>query len=162
GVWLHRQESSRRAEQESRQAHARRAIENDIAKAYQAGEAERWQEAGGILAGAKTHLANADSEELRAQIARPEADLELAPEPDRIRQAAVAAVAEGDAGPPQVSDFRLLPGGYRKAFARAGLDVDGDPAGVAARIRASALGDKTVLALDQWALVAFMLKRTPE
>jgi serine/threonine-protein kinase len=162
GVWLHRQESSRRAEQEGRQAHARRAIVNDLAKAYEAGKAERWQEAGEILAGAKTHLPNADSEELRERIARAEADLGFAQELDRIRQAAVAAVAEGDTGPPQVADFRLLPSGYRKAFARAGLDVDADPEGVAARIRASALGDKTVLALDQWALAAFMMKRTPE
>jgi eukaryotic-like serine/threonine-protein kinase len=162
GVWLHRQESTRRTEQEGRRAHARQAVETDIAKAYAAGKAERWQEATVILAGARSHLANADSAELRGRVARADADLWFAQELDRIRQAAVVAVAEVEVSPPIVTDFGALAAGYRKAFARAGLDVDADPAVAAAHIRASALGETTLSALDLWALAAFMRKRAPE
>src|SRR5262249_31506880 len=79
-----------------------------------------------------------------------------------IRQTAISSVAEQFERTPPSVDAQLLTTEYRKAFAQAGLDVDADPAMTSATIRASVLGEKTVSALDEWALAAFLLKRAPE
>ena len=162
GLWLHQHESVRKVEKASRQRDARRAIETVIDQAYKSGKAERWQEANVILAEAKSHLANADSDQLRTRIERAGEDLRFAQKLERIRQSAVSSVAETKTSSPHFMDFQLLATESRKAFAHTGLDVDADAEITAARIRSSALGDKILPALDEWALAAFMLKREAE
>src|SRR5438270_378163 len=78
------------------------------------------------------------------------------------RLSSVIVMPDDNLGSPRSVALVALTTEYRKAFAQAGLDVDADAAVTATRIRASALADKTVSALDTWALAAFLLKREAE
>ncbi len=160
-TWWCQQENFRQTEKERRQAHARQAIETVIDQAYKSAKLERWREARVILTEGKSHLAVADSGELRVRSARAEADVQFAELLGDILQAAVASVSERNVSSPHPVDFQLLATESRKAFIQAGFNVDGDAAVTAARIRATPLADKTVSALDEWALAAYVLNRAP-
>ena len=91
----------------------------------------RWPEAESILAQGRSRLVEAGSDDLRRQLAQAEKDLRLAAELERIRLT------------PSIEDNRFdyqgMAAAYAQAFARAGLDVQGDNDTVSARIRSSDL-----------------------
>ena len=93
------------------------------ARIYESAKAERWPEAKAILAEARSHLANADSDELGAQITRAEAEVSFAQGLERIRQTAVIVMPDDNLGSPRSVALVALTTEYRKAFAQAGLDL---------------------------------------
>ncbi len=115
-------------------------------------EAERLQDEGKYpqaLSAAKRAeaLVTGGSQELRQRVCRLRADLDMVARLERIR------LQQGDT---KVSDFAYEDADpeYARAFRAYGLDLANlDPAAAAERIRASAIRDQLLIALDDWAWV---------
>jgi serine/threonine protein kinase/Tfp pilus assembly protein PilF len=132
----------RAAQQAAREQEVTRALE-DAQSLYRRGELA---EARAAVKRAEGLLAGGASERLRQRVRQWRADLDLASRIEEIRleRAALKGGHFNVAGADRA---------YREAFRRYGLDVEAlDPDEAARRVRASAIRDRLVAALDGWVL----------
>jgi eukaryotic-like serine/threonine-protein kinase len=154
GVWLRQQEDERRAAKEQRQGQAREALETALRRTGDLMREERWKEALVVLEDASPHLAEADTPELNERLKQAQADCRVA---DALQTARESYPLLPDA----TLDYKQRAREFLKAFEQAGLSVGGDAETVAAQIRSSAIREQLVAALDDRAVVAFMLGDRP-
>jgi serine/threonine-protein kinase len=154
GAWVRQQAADRRAAKAQREGQAREAVETALRRADDLRGEGRWQEAINVLTDASPHLAEADSPELEQRLGRAKSDARLADKLDHIRETRPYR-ADG------TIDYRQRVADYQEVFDRAGLHVGDDVEPVAASIRASAIRDQLVAAVDDWAVVAFLLNDGP-
>jgi serine/threonine-protein kinase len=152
-VWLREERINNRVAQERREGQARQAIKTALARADELRREERWQEALVVLTDAAPHLAEANSPELEQQLRRAQSDFRIADELESVRES-YPLNQRGDV------DYQQRAVEYRAAFNRVGLKID-DAQGVADSIRASAIRDQLVAALEDRAFVAFVLNDRP-
>src|SRR5262249_20897623 len=136
-----------------REGRAREAVERALESAAELRRAERWREARHVLDAAGTRLADANSDDLRARLIQAQADLRVAESLERIRQNRTSPMYDS-------YEYPLLAKDYDRVFAGAGIRLD-DIERAAAHVRASAIRDELVAALDDWAFVAFELHDAP-
>jgi serine/threonine-protein kinase len=159
GVWLQHQADLRRVERTARAARAGEAIETALKTAYDSARGEHWEQAHSILATAKDHVPDADSDLLRQRLEQATADVQFATELDKARvsftvEPATTYFMMSTSYPDQMQ-------AYARAFEQARFDMADDAPTVAARIRAAPLADQIVAALDEWAFAAFQSKQEP-
>jgi tetratricopeptide (TPR) repeat protein/tRNA A-37 threonylcarbamoyl transferase component Bud32 len=154
GYWF---EHARRVELDFRRSMAQRALETGIAQAIHSAQSGRLQEAHLLLKEAANHLFNADSAEWRERLAQAEREIKFAQELVEVTEAAAESTID-QIGQIEQRGVGLLLTGYQQAFVRAGYDLGADPTIVAAQIRASVLGKRTIASLDEWALATFINK----
>jgi Tfp pilus assembly protein PilF/tRNA A-37 threonylcarbamoyl transferase component Bud32 len=122
-----------------------RGVEAALAKAADMQRQARWAEARAVLDQAENRLGEGGPEDLRRRLEQARRDLDLVARLDAIRLKR-ATVVEG------MFDFAGADRGYAAAFQEAGLGAVGeDPGEVAARVRAAAVREELVAALDDWA-----------
>lgn len=154
GYWF---ENVRQTELTIRRSRAQHALETAIGQAYHSANSGRLQEARLLLKEASHHLLNGDSEALEKRLTQAERAVDFAQQLIDVNEAAAESAIE-QLGIVKQRGLNQLVTGYQKAFARAAIDLDGDPKIVAATIRDSALGKRTVSSLDEWALATFIRK----
>jgi serine/threonine-protein kinase len=143
GAWLRHKEGQ-----------AREAVRTALERADVQRREERWAEAQLILTEAESHLAEANSPQLEERLRRAQADYRIAADLERVRESSPLL-------PDGVVDNRQRATEYREAFARAELRIEDDPNTVAEFIRASAIRDQLLAAVEDRALVAFALRDDP-
>jgi serine/threonine-protein kinase len=146
GLWAQRQHAEREAEALRRRQAVEAALDRAVALRQQA----RWAEARAVLEQTRDQLGEKGPEDLRRRVEQAAADLALVDRLEGIRLKR-ATMVEGK------FDSRTAERDYAAAFREAGLAVEGEgveAAAVAARIRASAVREPLVAALDDWAAVA--------
>jgi Tfp pilus assembly protein PilF len=149
GLWVQRQQAERAAEA----VRQRQAVETALAKAGDLGRQGRWPEARAVLEQTRDRLGDAGPQDLRRRVEQASADLALVDRLDAIRLRCLTLV-EGKL------DYRGAEGDYATAFREAGLAEESEEAAtVAGRLRASAVRDQLVAALDDWAAVTEDQKR---
>jgi tetratricopeptide (TPR) repeat protein len=115
-------------------------------------EQGNWPEARAALARAEERLSEDGPEPLRQRVRRLQDDLDWVVDLD----AACLRAAEGTAS--LAMNYAGADRAYRKAFAKRQLDVEqGDADGAARRVRALAIREALVQALDHWAFVKDLL-----
>src|SRR5262249_1738282 len=150
GLWLRQQETDRQAAKTQRQGQAREAIEAALGRANELRRAEKWTEALHILAEASTRLAEADSPLLEKRLKQAQLDVTGAADLQRVREnSPLKATGE--------IDYRQWATEFQEAFERAELRIDEDAQPVVDSIRASAIRDQLVAALEDRAHVAYVL-----
>jgi tetratricopeptide (TPR) repeat protein len=143
GLWMQRQ----RAERVAAESHQREAVETALEKTLALAQQGRWAEAGAVLEQTRDRLADAGLDDLRQRLRQATEDLALVNRLENIRLERASSAAMGGK-----FDDRTAERGYAAAFREAGLGDDGQPAEtVAARVRASAVAENLVAALDDWA-----------
>ena len=130
------------------QAQRRQAIEADLKEAADLQRRSLWAEARAALASADANVGGGGAENLRGRLAQARRDLDLVVRLDTIH---LYRLASGELRFYKARADRE----YAAAFAEAGLgNVGEDPAGAAARVRASAISVPLVAAIDDWAVCA--------
>jgi serine/threonine-protein kinase len=152
-AWVQHENAAREKETALREGRAREAVENALARAADLRREERWREARHLLADAATRLADANSDDLESRLAQAQADLRLAEYLERIRQNRTSPMYDS-------YEYPLLAKEYSRVFAGAGIRLD-DVEAAAAHVRASAIRDELLAALDDWAFVVFELNDEP-
>jgi serine/threonine protein kinase/Tfp pilus assembly protein PilF len=147
GVWWQRQQGERR----EREARARQGVEAALEQAAGLRLDDRWPEANAVLQQAQGRLDDAALEgaaadDLRRRLGQARAELELAV---RLEEIWLERSTISDGKPNLAAADRA----YAAAFGKAGLDVTGDLAVIAARVRESAIQGELISALDDWAYV---------
>ncbi len=140
GLWLQRQH----AEAEQRQARARQGVEAALEQVAHLRGQGRWPEAGAVLAQAESRVEDANSVALREQLQQARADLKLAAALEDVRLKR-AILVDGK--------FDLVGAAEAYAAVFAGAGLVGDQEQLASRLRASAIREQLVAALDDWAWV---------
>lgn len=130
---------------------AREAVKTALGRADDRRREERWLEALLILTEAESHLAEANSPPLEERLRQAQLDVRIAADLEGVRESC-PFLPSGDV------DYQQRAIEYLEAFDRAGLRFDGDPTTVAEFIRASAIRDQLIAAVEDRALVAFMQK----
>jgi serine/threonine-protein kinase len=144
-LWFQEQEASRRAERARRAAALRQGVEAALDKAAGLQKQLHWAEANAVLEQAHDRLGKTGPDDLRRRLARARADLRLVRLLDDARLQA-ATLVEG-----KQLDVAGAARQYAAAFRDSQLVQPGDKVGsVAARIRASAVKEQLVAALDDW------------
>jgi tetratricopeptide (TPR) repeat protein len=137
------------AEAMARQGPARLAFEAALERAAEWSNQSRWSEAREVLALAEGLLKDAGARGREGRLREAQANLELAA---RLERNAIERMdfMRGK------SQYPAVAAKYAAAFRGAGLAADeaADAEAVAARIRGSAIRDRLVAALDDWALVS--------
>jgi serine/threonine-protein kinase len=151
GIWLRHQEADRRADKEKREGQARADLEAALGRADGLGQEERWQEALNVLAGVSTQVAEANSPDLEQRLGEAQSGFRIAQRLEGVRDS--TARGEGE----QRVEYQRWAANYKVAFQEAGLNIDDDPEAVADFIRRSAIRDPLVAAIEDRALVAFVL-----
>jgi serine/threonine-protein kinase len=154
GLWLRQQAMSRQEARAQREGQARAAVEDALKRADDLRKDERWTEALLVLAEASTHLSEAGSPLLKERLEQAQSDFRIAADLERARES-------GPLQPTGAPDYAERATEYREAFARARLQIDDDLEKVAASIQASAIREQLVAAIDDRALVAFMVDDGP-
>jgi serine/threonine-protein kinase len=154
GLWLRQQEEDRQAAKAQRQGQARQAVATALGRANDLRRAEKWPEALEVLAEASTRFAEADSPPLEKQLEQARSDFRIAADLKRVRE----SYPLRDSGEP---DYRQRAMDFQAAFERAGLRIGEDAGPVVDYVRASAIRDQLVAALEDRALVAFLLGDDP-
>jgi tetratricopeptide (TPR) repeat protein len=150
GNWLRQQHAAK----VHRQEQARHAIATALTLADELRRKESWSEGLRLLTETSTHLAEADSPQLESQLAQARSDFRVAADLEGVMGG--SAVGSND-----LYNYKDRDAEFRKAFQRAGLEI-GDVAEPAAEyIRASAIREQLVAAVDDWALDAFLLNDGP-
>jgi tetratricopeptide (TPR) repeat protein len=143
GVWLVQQRAEARRQEEALRAE----VSTAVAQAVRLRQGLQFGEARELLGQAQRRLGADGPADLRERVNRALDDTALAQRLDGARQRASAAV-EGK------WDFAGAAQDYAAALEGAGLGRAGEDAGaVAARVRASAVRDEVVAALDHWASI---------
>jgi serine/threonine-protein kinase len=148
-LWLRQQQAA----QAQREGQARDAIEAALRRVGELQRDERWREARLVLTEAWAHVVEAGSPLLEERLQQAQADLRIATEVDRVRESCPFN-ANG------IIDYRQRAADYQKAFKRAGLPI-GEAESVVAHVQGSAIRDQFLAALDDWALMAFLLHDGP-
>jgi Flp pilus assembly protein TadD len=131
----------------------RKAMEAALEKIAAWQKQGRWAEARAGLEVLEVLLGDAGPAELRKRVAKARADLDLVMRLDTIRLGQ-ATLVEGKL------DTKMADRAYAAAFAEAGVGKEGDDEKeAAARIRASAIREKLIAALDEWVGMATDPKR---
>jgi serine/threonine-protein kinase len=147
--WVQRQAAERAAAG----ARQREAVESALEKAGDLQHHGRWTEARTVLEQASERLDEAGPADLRQRVQQATADLALVDHLEDIRLRR-ATIVDGR------FDSRGAERDYAATFRDAGLGTEGEePATVAARLRASAVADPLVAALDDWAMLTGDAKR---
>jgi tetratricopeptide (TPR) repeat protein len=128
-------------------AQTRQGVEVLLGQARELQQQFRWAEARAVLTQAASRLGRGGPAELGRQVRHAQADLEWAARLDEVRLKQTTVV-EGR------FDFAGTAAGYRQVFQEAGFDPAEEPSDVVDRLRASAIRETWVAALDDWALVA--------
>jgi serine/threonine-protein kinase len=150
GVWLRHQESDRREAKAQQEEQAREAIKTALRRANDRRREERWPEALLILTEAESHLAEANSPQLEERLRQAQSDVRIAADLERVRESS-PLLTDGDV------DYQQRAAEYQGVFERAGLRINDDPNAVAAFISASAIRDQLIAAVEDRALVAYVL-----
>jgi serine/threonine-protein kinase len=130
------------------QARLRDAVEADLKRLTDLQERARWEEAQTTLTLAKARLGGGGPADLQRRLADARRDLDLVIHLDAIRLSRVT-------GGELIFYKRQADLEYQAAFRKAGLgEVLAPPAQVAASIRASAIREALIAALDDWAVCA--------
>ncbi len=149
GLWVQRQEAARTAEALLQ----RDAVEAALDKAHTLAGQARWAEARAVLEQTRDRLGDAGPADLRQRVEQAASDLALVDRLEAIRLKRSTWV-EG------TFDNRGADRDYAATFRDPGLGEEGDdPETVAMRVRASAVAEQLVAALDDWAAVTKDLKR---
>jgi serine/threonine-protein kinase len=130
-------------------AQQRQAVEGDLNEVAGLQERARWAEARIVLDRAAARLGGGGPSDLHRRLDQAQSDLGLVVHLDDIHLKRVGGVEEEnlDLGP-ATADMD-----YETAFREAGIgNAQDEPASVAARIRASAVREALVAALDDWAV----------
>jgi serine/threonine-protein kinase len=154
GLWLRHKEEDRRMALADQEAQAREAVATALSRADDRRGEERWREALLILTEAATHLAEANSPPLEQQLRQAQSDCRIAADLERVRESSPLR-SDGEV------DQQQRAAEYREVFERAGLRIEDDPGAVADFIRASAIRDPLLAAVEDRALVAFVLGDDP-
>jgi tetratricopeptide (TPR) repeat protein/tRNA A-37 threonylcarbamoyl transferase component Bud32 len=154
GVWMLQKEDERRFAKEQRQGQARDALETALQRAGDLMREERWKEALVVLDDASPHLAEADAPDMEARRKQAQADCGVADAMQTARESYPLL-------PGASLDYKQRAGEFLKVFEQVGLSVDGDAETLSVRIRSSAIREQLVAALDDRAVVAFMLGDRP-
>jgi serine/threonine protein kinase/Flp pilus assembly protein TadD len=134
-------------ERQTIQAEQRQEIESSLEKASELRRRGHWVEARVVLEEALVRLGEKGPSDLRRKLDLARADLDLVDRLESIRLRR-AVFVNG------YFDNQRAERDYAAAFREGGLGEEGDDAGsVAARIRASAIREQLVAALDDWAAV---------
>jgi serine/threonine-protein kinase len=132
----------------AQRAHQRDAIEADLKDVAGLQDGARWADARAALERAETRLAGGGPGDLRRRLGQARRDLDLVVQLDSIR---LKRVTRGELAFYKARANRE----YAEAFQQAGLRTDHDPpAGVAARIDASAVRGALLAAVHDWAVCA--------
>jgi serine/threonine-protein kinase len=146
GVWLVRQEVERRAEARRQEESLRKDVGTALAQAVNFRQGYHFREGRDVLHQASQRVEAAGPDDLRRQVNQAQADLDLA---ERLDAARLQAATNVDGK----FDFAGADQQYAAAFAEAGLGHEGDDVEtVAARVKASAVREALVAALDDWAV----------
>jgi tetratricopeptide (TPR) repeat protein len=144
-LWLQSKETDRREAMARRETELRQGVETDFQTVTTLRDQARWATARQVLARTRERLGEAGPADLQQRLEQAEADLNLVARLDAIRQKRVTLV-EGKL------DNRSTDQDYAAALRESGLGQEGeDVEAVAARIRASAIKEQLVAALDDWA-----------
>jgi serine/threonine-protein kinase len=154
GVWMRQQEADRRAVKDRGEGQAREAVRTALKRADELREQERFGEAVKVLTDASPQAADADSPDLAQQLKQAQSDFQIADYLERARESRPLL-------PDGHIDYQQRAKEYQEAFDRAGLRIGDDAEPIAASIRASAVHDPIEAALDDWAVVAFVLHDGP-
>jgi tetratricopeptide (TPR) repeat protein/tRNA A-37 threonylcarbamoyl transferase component Bud32 len=153
GIWLVQQHAERRAEAALHEADLRNDVSTAIAQAEGFRKDFHFSEAHELLDQARVRLAQGGPDDLRQRANQSQADLDLVEQLDAARIRAAIPV-DGKFDPASAERH------YTAALAAAGLGREGDnSATVAAAIRASAVHEEIVAALDDWASITQTLSR---
>jgi serine/threonine-protein kinase len=130
------------------QAQRRQAVETDLKELGVLQDRALWTDARGVLAKAEARLEGAGPRDLRERLSQAKSDLDLAMKLDGIR---LGRLTNG-----QLPYYKSQTSHhYAAAFLQSGFGKTLDDAsGVGARIRASAIREALVAALDDWAVCA--------
>jgi tetratricopeptide (TPR) repeat protein len=143
GLWLRHQEGE-----------AREAVAAALTRADKLRQDERWPEALLVLAEAATRLPEAHSPALEERLRQARSDVRLAADLEHVRESS-PYLNDGQV------DYRQRAAEYREVFERAGLRIADGTEAVADFIRASAIREQLIAAVEDRALVAFMLDDDP-
>jgi serine/threonine-protein kinase len=155
-LWLQRKEADRKAEVVRRETELRQGVETDFQIVTTLLNQMRWTTARQVLARTRERLGETGPADLRERLEEVTTDLELAARLDAIRLERSKHV-KGKLDPQPTDDA------YAAAFRDAGLGrVGEDVDAVAARIRASAIKEQLVAALDDWALTRSYKTTAPD
>jgi serine/threonine-protein kinase len=149
-LWVRQQE----AVKTQREGQAREAIETALERTNDLRRAEKWPEALQVLAGASTRLAEADSPPLARQLEQAQLDMTIAVDLQRVRENSPLK-ATGEIEYPQWAAE------FQEAFERAKLRIGAETRSVVDYIRASAIRDQLVAALEHRAYVVYYLPDYP-
>jgi serine/threonine-protein kinase len=123
----------------------RQGVEADLAEAVRLRERAHYAEARAVLGQAEARLDGGRPADLAEAVRQAKQDLDLA-----LRLEEIPLLATGVLG--VRFDWPAVVRAYREAFAGYGIDLEAlDPAEAAARVRASAIREPLVVALDHWA-----------
>jgi serine/threonine-protein kinase len=151
GVWLRQQEEDRRTAKSQREGRAREAIETALRTADELRRKERLPEAVLALSDASPHVADAEDPELAHRLQEAQADIRIASDLERVRESRTLR-------PDGSIDYQQWAADYQEVFGRGKLRLTDDVEAIADSIRASAIRDQLVAAIDDWAFVALMLQ----
>ena len=147
GIWLARHYADRRAEEVQRDRELRSEVATALAQSIDFRKGFHFDEARKLLEQTRERLTPAGPDDLRTLVDQSRADLDLVERFDNARFQATTVVAGA-------FDVAGAESNYASVFATAGLGrVGGDSDAVAARVRASAVHEEIVAALDDWASV---------
>jgi serine/threonine-protein kinase len=153
-VWLREQAADRRVAKSQREEQARAAIETALGRANELRREARWKEALVVLADAAPNLPEANAPELEQRLRQAQSDFRIADELESVRES-YPLLPTGEV------DYQRRAQEYVTAFEHVGLRIDGDAEPVAASIRASAIREQLVAALEDRAFVSFVLNDHP-
>src|SRR5262249_13337508 len=125
-------------------------IDTALSRAEDLRKEERWKEALVVLADASPHLAEADSPDLEQQLRQAQSDFQIADVLESTRES-YPLLPRGE------PDYQQRASEYVTAFDHVGLRIGDDAETVAAGIRASAIREQLVAAIEDRAFVACMV-----
>jgi tetratricopeptide (TPR) repeat protein/tRNA A-37 threonylcarbamoyl transferase component Bud32 len=152
-VWLEQRKEQERRERLAQQERAREQAEAGLAQAVALRQGYRYADAKAMLEQVHGWARQASDRDLDTRVNQADADLVLARDLDRVRQEA-ATLIEGKWGAARMLEE------FPAVLARHGMDVlAGDLDELSQTIRASAVRQDIVAALDNWTLVEINLQR---
>jgi serine/threonine-protein kinase len=153
-VWVHQQEKDRQAAKAQSKGQARAALETALGRADVLRGQERWKEALVALTDASPQLAEADSPLLEGRLRQAQADYRIADDLESARES-YPLLPNGDV------DYQQRASEYQTAFDHVGLRIGDDAETVADHIRASAIREQLIAAIEDRAFVALMVNDGP-
>ncbi len=130
----------------ARQAETVRAACGDLDEATRLQHEEKWADARAAVQRAEGRLSAGGAEDLRGRVAQAHADLTMVARLDSVREKRAEITRQA-----MDLDRAAAVEEYANAFRDYGLDVEGEVAAVAQRVRQSAVKDQLLAALDDWA-----------